>query len=132
MKIAASLTNQADEHTVLLSTNGKTSTLHIPAKSGGQGSSVNGGELLLLSLATCYCNDLYREAARKGITLTRVEVSAEAEFGLPGEPGNNFVYSVQVESDAKEEEIQSLLLDTDRVAEIHNTLRKGATVTLTT
>ena len=33
-------------------------------KSPGRGSAVNGGEFLVLALATCYCNDLYREAER--------------------------------------------------------------------
>lgn len=132
MKITASIVNRPDVHEVSFSTNGKANTLNIPPKEGGQGSAVNGGELLMLSLATCYCNDLYREAAARGITLTRVEVKAEAEFGQPGEAGNNFVYKVRVESDAREEEIQWLLQHTDQVAEIHNTLRKGVSVTLKT
>jgi len=32
----------------------------IEPKATGYGSSINGGELLLLALATCFCNDIYR------------------------------------------------------------------------
>ncbi len=38
---------------------GREQTLAIAAKAGAAGSSVNGGELLFLALATYYCNDLY-------------------------------------------------------------------------
>jgi hypothetical protein len=34
----------------------------------------------MLALATCYCDDLYREASRLGISLQRVEVEASATF----------------------------------------------------
>jgi dienelactone hydrolase len=42
--------------------------------SSGLGSSANGGELLFLVLATCYCNDVYREAAKRGIRAESAEV----------------------------------------------------------
>ncbi|MEX0362959.1 MAG: hypothetical protein AB3N10_18435, partial [Allomuricauda sp.] len=76
MKISAKVSNSLNHHEVWLDTNGTTSQLNIPAKSTGFGSSANGGELLFLSLATCFCNDLYREAAKKDIKLSKVEVEA--------------------------------------------------------
>jgi organic hydroperoxide reductase OsmC/OhrA len=90
----------------------------------------NGGELLFLALATCYCNDLYREAAARGIRIEAVEVEVSGNFGGPGEPATAITYRAKVKSDASEAEISQLLVDTDRVAEIQNTVRNGCTVTL--
>ena len=49
-------------------------SLQIPTKQDGFGSSANGGELLFLALATCYCNDIYREASKRGIHVQLVDV----------------------------------------------------------
>jgi uncharacterized OsmC-like protein len=68
-------------------TNDSSKQISIQPKSNGQGSSINGGELLLLSVATCFCNDLYREAAKRKINIEQVEVVATGEFGAEGEPG---------------------------------------------
>jgi organic hydroperoxide reductase OsmC/OhrA len=76
MEIRAAVQNRGREHSVTLSTDGRRSSLSVPAKAEGSGSSVNGGELLCLALATCYCNDLYREAALRGLRLNGVEVEA--------------------------------------------------------
>ena len=67
MKISAHLENSRTGHSVKVETNGAEKTLAIPARDGSPGSGVNGGELLCLALATCYCNDIYREGARRGI-----------------------------------------------------------------
>ena len=130
MLTEARVTNSRGRHTVVISTDGGGRSLNIPAKAMGQGSSVNGGELLALAIATCYCNDLYREAAALGIELRGVEVEAQAVFGAAGEPASRIRYSARVESDASESEIRKLLEVTDRVAEVHNTLRAGIQVTL--
>lgn len=128
MEIWATVQNRAGEHGVTLSTDGRTSSLAVPPKAGGMGSSANGGELLCLALATCYCNDLYREAARRGIRLDGVEVSVTAEFGGPGEPARRITYSARAHGDAPPDEIDALLRHTDTVAEVHNTLRAGTPV----
>jgi uncharacterized OsmC-like protein len=57
-----------------VSTNGQRKNILIPSKDSGYGSSINGGELLLLSLAVCYCNDIYREAVKRSINIFEVEV----------------------------------------------------------
>lgn len=77
MKISAKVENTKDNHHVALQTNENVHSITIPSKSTGYGSSVNGGELLFLALATCYCNDIYREAAKRNIRLERVEVNVE-------------------------------------------------------
>ena len=63
MKISARVQNSHNIHHVILRTNDQSHPLTIPPKPTGFGSSVNGGELLLLALATCYCNDII---ARRG------------------------------------------------------------------
>ena len=64
MKIAAAVRNSSAAHEVHVTSNGVTQALPVAAKSAGKGSSVNGGEFLMLALATCYCNAVYREAER--------------------------------------------------------------------
>ena len=77
MIIRARVHHEAGQHRVVLSTNDATHTLPIPPKPEGRGSGTNGGELLFLALATCFCNDVYREAAREGIDVRSVEVEVE-------------------------------------------------------
>lgn len=130
MQISAFVSNDGSKHETTVSTNGYTQTLSVPPKSNGLGSAINGGEFLMLALATCYCNDLYREAQRLGITLTRVEVEAHAEFAGIGLAARDIRYRAQVESPASPEQIGELIRQTDAVAEIHNTVRAGVPVTL--
>jgi uncharacterized OsmC-like protein len=91
---------------------------------------VNGGEFLMLALATCYCNDLYREAARLGIPIESVEVEASAEFSGIGLAATNIAYRARVSSPSTPAQIAELLRVTDAVAEIHNTVRAGVPITL--
>jgi len=128
MRIRASLVNRATSHDVTLDTAGRTQSLAVAAKATGGGSAVNGGEFLMLALATCYCNDLYREAAARGITLDAVEVEASAEFAAAGLAATDIRYQARVESTASAAQIEALLRETDQVAEVHNTLRAGLPV----
>lgn len=130
MKITARVENIQDQHEVILATERLAHTIKIPPKPSGLGSSVNGGELLFLALATCYCNDIYREAAKRGIDVTRVDVEVTGEFGSAGEPARDVTYRAKVEARASEREIRDLMTHTDRVAEIQNSLRLGTKVTL--
>jgi organic hydroperoxide reductase OsmC/OhrA len=128
MKITAEISNERSAYSVSLTTGERVQALEVPAKPTG-GSQVNGGELLCLALATCYCNDVYREAAKRGITIDGVSVNVEADFGAEGAAATNIVYRAQVESAAAASEIDALLTYTDTVAEIQNTLRSGVAVT---
>jgi len=130
MLMSATVKSGLNQHDVEVQTNGATKQISIAAKSTGYGSSINGGELLLLSLATCFCNDIYREAAKRNIIVDGVEVEVTGEFGAEGEAGYNFRYKAKVTSNAPQDEIDSLIAYTDQVAEIHNTLRKGLNITL--
>jgi uncharacterized OsmC-like protein len=130
VKISAVVRNAASRHEVVVSTEGSEQSVAVPPKSSGQGSNVNGGEFLMLALATCYCNDLYREAARLGMPVESVEVEASAEFPGIGLAATNIAYRAKVSSSASATEVAKLLRVTDAVAEVHNTVRSGAPVTL--
>lgn len=130
MKISARVDNSKDNHQVTLQTNNNVHSIAIPPKPTGYGSSANGGELLFLALASCYCNDIYREAARRNIKVERVEVEVDGDFGVEGEPAKNVTYRAKVHADANEEQIRELMQFTDTVAEIQNTLRIETPVAL--
>jgi uncharacterized OsmC-like protein len=129
MKIIARVENSKDNHQVTLQTNDSVHSILIPPKPTGYGSSANGGELLFLALASCYCNDIYREAAKRTIEVERVEVNGD--FGGEGDPALNVTYHAKVFADASEDEIREMMKFTDTVAEIQNTLRNGTPVVLT-
>jgi organic hydroperoxide reductase OsmC/OhrA len=130
VEIIATVHNRPGVHEALVRTGSTTQPLAIAAKATGRGSAVNGGELLMLALATCYCNDLYREADRLGIAIDGVEVEASAEFPGIGLAATNIRYRARVSSSASAETIADLLRQTDAVAEIQNTVRAGVPVRL--
>ncbi len=130
IKIGARLQNSQGSHHVILRTNDHVQGVDIPPKESGSGSSVSGGELLFLAIATCYCNDIYREAAKRGITIESVEVDVEGEFGDEGVPARNVVYRARVVATASEDEIRTLMRVTDHLAEIQNSLRVETPVVL--
>jgi organic hydroperoxide reductase OsmC/OhrA len=125
MKISAQVQNSHGQHQVTLRTNDNVHNLAIPPRPAGFGSSANGGELLFLALATCYCNDIYREAAKRGLKVEQVEVEVTGEFGADGDPARNISYRAKVTAQGSEAEIRELMVQTDQVAEIQNTLRLG-------
>ena len=124
------MTNSGSDHKVVVSTNNNSKQISIPAKAEGNGSSVNGGELLFAALATCFCNDIYREATRRNIAINSIEVHVTGEFGGEGDPAKKILYEAKIDSPNARNEIEKLIADVDAIAEIHNTLRKGIAVTL--
>lgn len=123
MKISAHVHNSRNDHRLTLRTDDHSHTVRIPPRPNGFGSSANGGELLFLALATCYCNDIYREATKRGVPVEAVEVEVEGEFGAEGTPAKNVTYQAKVAAKATAEAIQELMKCTDQVAEIQSTLR---------
>ena len=130
MHISSSILNNSHENQVKVETDGNAKVLAIPSKPSGKGSSVNGGELLFTALATCFCNDLYREAAKRQIEIQSIEVTVSGEFGGEGEPASHIQYQVKVISEHPKKEIADLVAYVDKIAEVHNTLRVGTAVTL--
>ena len=130
MKIEATVQNSHEQHRTTLTSGGTTQSIDIPSGAGGYGSGVNGGALLFLALATCYCNDVYREAAKTGIAIESVEVTVSGEFGAEGEPAKRVTYDARVVADADQVEIRALMQRVDSLAEIQNTLRVATPVVL--
>lgn len=130
MNISAHITSKKGEHKVSVRTGDAERSLTIPPKPDGFGSSVNGGELLFLALATCFSNDVYREARKRGIDIQRVEVEVTGEFGGEGEAARNISYKATIAAKAAREEVLELIRHTDTVAEIQNTLRSSSPVVL--
>ena len=85
---------------------------------------------MLLALSTCFCNDIYREANKRGIVVSTVNVICEGEFGGEREPGSNFKYRANVVADASAKEVEDMVNYVDKIAEVHNTLRTGVDVKL--
>jgi hypothetical protein len=52
MKISANVNSQFNYHHVVVQTDGNVKEVPIRVKASGYGSSINGGELLILALAT--------------------------------------------------------------------------------
>jgi uncharacterized OsmC-like protein len=131
INISVQVDNRQNRHDVELTTNGSVHSITVPPRSSGCGSSANGGEMLFLALATCYCNDIYREAGKRNIVVRSVHVEVSGTFGdAPGSVAENITYSATVEAEASGDDIEVLMRHTDTVAEIQNTLRLGTTVTL--
>ena len=130
MQISASLLNKKNVNAAVLKTDNNTHSITIPPHKNGYGSSVNGGELLFLALAACYCNDIYREAGRQGIEIESVEVEVKGDFDYESFPASNIIYSAVVKAKAKRDKIIELMNLTDKLTEIQNTLRTGVPVTL--
>jgi uncharacterized OsmC-like protein len=131
MKFSARVQNSPTEHQVALKVGDREQSLAIAPKPTG-GSSVSGGELLFLALATCFCNDIYREAARRDIQVESVEVEVTGDFEAEGKPASNILYWAKIKANASNDEIRELMNHTDAVAEIQNTVRAGIPVRLET
>ena len=101
-----------------------------PVDAGGGGLGFNGGQLLNLAVAACISNDLFREAARDGIRLRRVRVSARSDYGGNPAVSGPIEYDVQVDGDAPTERLAELVRAVDRIAEIPNSIRRGTEVRL--
>lgn len=130
MLISATVRNSGSNHEVVVRTGSNEQAIAVAPKLSGQGSAVNGGEFLMLALATCYCNDLYREAQRLNVPVDGVVVEATADFPGIGLAATNIRYKVKVSSSANANDVAELDRQTDAVAEVHNTIRAGVAVSL--
>lgn len=101
-----------------------------PVAAGGGGLGFNGGELLNFAVAACISNDLFREAAREGITLRRIRVSARSDYAGDPALSGPIEYDVEVEGDAPTGRLAELVRAVDRIAEIPNSIRGGTEVRL--
>ena len=108
----------------------RTLTIDRSEQAGGMGLGYSGGELLFLAIGACFCNDLFREAAKRSIVVKSVHVDVDGDWGGDPVRAQNVTFSTRVEAEASEADIQELIAHTNRIAEIHNSLRLGTSVTL--
>jgi uncharacterized OsmC-like protein len=129
LNISARITSAGGAHSASVETSGVVRSLRIPAKAQGAGSSVNGGELLFLALATCFCNDVYREAAKRDLVIDRLEVDVNGAFDADG-VARNIRYRTEIASNAPRDPLADLVRYVDEIAEIHRAVRRGTPVEL--
>jgi uncharacterized OsmC-like protein len=91
----------------------------------------SGSELLFLATGTCYCNDIYREAARRNIKVKSFYIDVEGDWSGESIRAQNSTFTAKVEVEASEKEIRDLITYTEQVVEVHNSLRMCTPVTLT-
>jgi uncharacterized OsmC-like protein len=101
-----------------------------PTAAGGGGLGFNGGQLLYLSIAACWSNDLYREAATMGIELDSVEITVDGDFPARGSGSTPISVEVIVRSSAPEARVRDLIAEVERVAEIPRAIRDAAAITV--
>ncbi len=110
--------------------NGRSLTIDRASSTCALGIGFNGGELLLLAVGGCYCNDLFREAAKLNVSISSVSIHVESDWAGDRVRATNLTFSVRVESESPREKVEELIRHTDRVAEIPNSLRLGTEVRL--
>ena len=98
------------------------------AAAGGGGLGFNGGQLLYLSIAACWSNDLYREAATMGIELDGVEITVVGDFPARGAGSTPITVDVVVRSPAPQERVRELFAEVERVAEIPRAIREATPI----
>jgi uncharacterized OsmC-like protein len=101
-----------------------------PADGGGRGLGFNGGQLLYLAIGGCVSNDLFREAATRGIALTSVRVVVRGDFSGDPAVSDPVSYDVELSGDASSERLEQLIAHVDAIAEIPNSMRNGTQVKL--
>ena len=101
-----------------------------PEEGGGGGQGFNGGQLLNLAVAGCISNDLFREAAGRGLTLTRVRVTVDSDYRGTPAVSTPIEYRVEVIGEGSEDDLRALVAYVDEIAEIPNSLRNGTPVSL--
>jgi uncharacterized OsmC-like protein len=99
-----------------------------PSAAGGGGLGFNGGQLLYLSIAACWSNDLYREAAAMGVELDGVEITVDGDFPARGSGSTPITVDLVVRSSAPEARIRELIAEVEQVAEIPRTIRDSTPI----
>jgi uncharacterized OsmC-like protein len=99
-----------------------------PSAAGGGGLGFNGGQLLYLSIAACWSNDLYREAAAMGVELDGVEITVDGDFPARGSGSTPITVDLVVRSSAPEARIRELIAEVEQVAEIPRTIRDSTQI----
>jgi hypothetical protein len=81
-------------------------------------------------MATCFCNDIYREALQMNIEVLSVDIECSGDFPAEAAPATAVKYTAKIAARAPEQQIRELAIRTDREAEVQNTVRAGIPVEL--
>jgi uncharacterized OsmC-like protein len=122
--------NIAGEAAAIGSAGPYTLVVDRPAGAGGRGLGFNGGQLLYLAIGGCISNDLFREAAARGIHLTTVRVVVHGDFSGQPAVSEPVSYDVEIAGDSTREQLEELAAHVDAIAEIPNSVRQGTEVKL--
>jgi putative redox protein len=122
--------NVAGEAAAIGSAGPYTLVVDRPADGGGRGLGFNGGQLLYLAIGGCVSNDLFREAATRGIDVTTVRVVVRGDFSGDPAVSEAICYEVELTGAAAPEDLEQLVADVDEIAEIPNSIRHGTEVKL--
>jgi uncharacterized OsmC-like protein len=89
---------------------------------------LSGGHLLHLAVAGCLFNDILREAGRRGITITELQIAADGDFA--GDPllSTGVRYGVTIAGEAPDAELRSLVADCQEASTVAGSLRRGTSV----
>ncbi len=87
----------------------------------------NGAQALHFAVALCVLNDTWREAARLGVSLSGVAITADGGFDEEWH-STGITYAVELDADAPPADVAALLAAVEAVAEIPRALRAGAAV----
>jgi uncharacterized OsmC-like protein len=107
-----------------------TLTIDRSAYTGGAGRGFSGGELLRLAVGACYAIALSREAAKRGMALSSVDIDVQAEWAGSPERVQQISCALSVAAPADEAAIRDLIRHVDQNAEIVGSLRAGFAITL--
>ena len=107
-----------------------TVTIDRPEAAGGRGLGYGGGQLLLLSVGACYCNNLFHAADERGVTIRSVEIEVSGTWTEEPMVSEGIVISAKVAADAGEAEILDLMSQANDASTVGNSLRQGIPVTL--
>ncbi|MDQ3878026.1 MAG: OsmC family protein [Actinomycetota bacterium] len=101
-----------------------------PLEAGGGGLGFNAGQLLNLAVAGCISNDLFREAEKREIAIHQVRVKVVSDYVGDPAVSTPIEYEVTIEGDADRDVLDRLVRETDSIAEVPNSLRRGTDVIL--
>lgn len=88
----------------------------------------SGPHLLHIAVAGSVLNHVYQEARARSLRIDGVRVRADGSFDEDAWRSTGVTYSVELATDASEEQQEQLLEAVDAVASVVQTLRAGTTV----
>lgn len=119
-----------DTATAIGAAGSRTLMIDRPEHDGGHGLGFNGGELLLLAIGACYCNDLHRTAARRGMSIGGVDITVAAQWANHPLRLQAAQALAHIETKTHDADLDALIEAVDCDASVARSLRLGTRVAL--